>query len=1074
MARYILGLDLGPNSIGWAMLEADPETGEPVGFFDTSAAQHPPMGVRVFEAGLDNFDTAKEQSLNQARRTARSMRRNHARRNARKKQLRSLLTEAGLLPEDQNQLDALFRSDPYQLRAMALSQAVEPHELGRILLHICQRRGFKSNRKGGKAKDDEGILLEIGQLEKDIKEAGCKTLGQYLDKIARSGQGPDIARIRKRHTRRDMYEQEFEALISSQREFHPELLTPDLVEKIHETIFFQHPFEVTEERRNRAPARANLHRAPSVRPCPFEPGELCCPKGDWKAQQFRIFKEVANLRVSEHFGKERDLAPNEREAVLSLLSIKDKVKFDDLRKALFKLGLDPDARFNLERGDRKALLGNSVEHKLSVAFGKKKWADVADETKTALRWGIVHGEDQDLLVRQLCGAGLERDSAVKLAPWTPADGYLGYSLKAVENLLPHFEMGAGEYQAVKEAYPDRRVFDAMERLPPLSSPDLPQELENLTNPIVRRALVEVRKVINALLREHGLPQRIVVEMAREMKQGTEARKKYTKMISDREESRKEAAEHVAEFGGNPAYRDDINRWLFWKEQGEICLYTGRPIPASELFDGGEWEVDHILPRWRSLDDSQMNKVLVHRSANLDKGNRTPAEWLGPDSDRFREVIRRAQKQIDNGKKAEVPFPDAKIAKLKKLSLDEEAFALRQLNDTRYLTTLVVQYLGLLYPPELRTGEKAIQTCRGGLTAELRRQWGLNNILPPLYNADGNEVVSEKKDADGNPLKSRDDHRHHAIDAVVIALSTRRFLKRYQDYWKVKDSSKSGKDPDFPKPWAEIRADVRDHATSITVSHRVMRKLSGALHKETFYGPARDREGNLKVDSFVTRKDLSALSGSVVPNIRDEVIRHIITRRLEERGWDGQAKALPKGWHEPALCMPAGMPIRKVRIEKTIKNTAILKHRIAELGKNSHMEIVASKECDISGRSLKLWAAVIPAMEAARRIRKAKQPAVCKDQGNDKKFVCSLARKESVQALNPKTGEMVVCVIQNISGSDLLSNRFDLLIRDARDSRRADIGNKSPFQRIASFKVWNELMVKKIQVDPLGRIFPAND
>lgn len=1069
MSEYILGLDLGPNSVGWAMLACDPNSGEITGLFDTSRASHPPLGVRVFEAGLDNFDTAKEMSLNQARRTARSMRRNHARRNARRKQLRAILTAAGLLPEDKAEQDAVHRLDPYQLRARGLAEDLAPHELGRALLHLAQRRGFRSNRKSGKPKEDEGILEEIGRLEEEIKKSGCSTLGHYLHHLTAGAQDPLRPRLRGMHTRRDMYAAEFAALVGRQRHVHAGILTDDLIAALENTIFFQHPFELTAERRAKAPSRANLHRAPSVRPCPLEAGEMCGPKSDWDAQQFRILKEVANLRISERHGKDRDLTADERSHLIEYLSRRDRAKFDDLRKLLAKSGVDPEARFNLERGNRTSLLGNSVEHRLIAAFGPGAWAKVDQNDRRRLRELLVHADEEKQLADALDPFGLADEKRARLLKWAPADGYLGYSLKAVRRLLPLMIEGLDEYAAIQKAYPDRPEAVQMDCLPPLSASNLPPDLSNLTNPIVRRALVELRKVMNAVIREHGMPARIVVEMAREMKDGQEARRDHSRMLREREAMREEAAARVAEFGGNPHSRDDVNRWLFWKEQGGQCLYTGRAIQPTELFSGGEWEVDHILPRWRSLDDSMNNKALVHRSANAEKGDRTPAEWLGAESENYAQLLRRAA--IVNGQGL-LPYP--KYQRLKTRELETDSFASRQLNDTRYLTRAVVRYLSLLYPPELRAGEKAIQSCRGGLTAELRRQWGLNGLLAPLCNADGSPVLSALVDADGSPLKSRADHRHHAIDAVVIALSARGLLKRYQDYWRMRSGWKEPQRPEFPQPWATFRSDVQEVAEQITVSHRAQRKITGAFHEETFYGPARDRKGLPLADRYVTRKPLSVLTAKMIGQIRDSAVHGIIENRLRERGWKDSDKDLPKDWYAPHPTMPSGVPIKKVRIEVTIKNPARLKHRYAELGNNHHIEIVASRQLDDEGCPKQLWASVVPTLEVAERVRRRKLPMVSRDHGKDRELLLSLARKESVLAVNPVTKTQVLCVVQKLSGSREPSSVFDLTLRDARDSRPATEGNKSPFKRVRSFEPWMEMKVAKVQVDPLGRVSSAGD
>jgi CRISPR-associated endonuclease Csn1 len=1057
-SNFVLGLDLGPNSIGWAMLEHAPDNPDDItGFYNTDYANHPPVGVRVFEAGLANFDSMKEKSLCQDRRTARAARRTIGRRNARRKEMRQYLRKIKLLPETK-ETKILFETDPYQLRSEALDRKLLPFELGRVLYHLCQRRGFKSNRKGGKENEDSKMLAAIGELAKSITETGARTLGEYLYKLNEANE--KHIRIRNRHTRRDMYEFEFNAIVEKQRELNPDILTDEDVEKLHRFIFFQHSFELTDERREKAPSRANLHRAPSVKECPLEKNETCGQKGEWISHRFRILKEVNNLKISELYGKDRDLTEGERDAVISRLSESATVKFDQLRKMLAKMGVDPEATFNLERGDRKALNGNIVDAKLASAFGKAKWAKFDESVKIACRESLLHSENPADFIGLMIENGMKDEKAEKLSKWNPADGYVGYSLKAMEKLVPHLEIGLDEHYAIEEAYPDRVSADAFLNLPTLSDRGLPQELRNITNPVVSKALVEVRKVINALVREHGIPTKIVVELAREMKAGSEARKRMSKNMREQEERRTEARERVEEYGGNRYSRSDVNRWLLWSEQNGECVYTGKPIPPSELFYGAEWDVDHILPHWQSLDDSYMNKVLVSRNANHDKGDRTPTQWLGKGSQKQREMIKRAYFMLKHG------FPMPKIDKLKQEEVEADGFAQRQLNDTRYISKSVAQYLNLLYPQELRVGQKAVQTCTGGLTSELRRQWGLNGITDDMLDKDGNVVMAAETNLRGEPVKSRANHKHHAVDAVVVALSTRKILKKYQDYCKIRYEDQR---PDFPVPWDGLREDAALYINTMFVSHRVMKKLSGALHKETFYGAVKDENGEVVPDRYVTRKNLDALSGKDVDNIRDNEIKSLIQEKLYDKGWTGQTK-LPKDWSQDGLFRKNGTPIRKVRVEVTMSNTATLgdkQHRHAALGNNNHVEIFK----DVDG---KLLASVVPTMIAASRVRHDKASAVKKDHDPGTEFVMSLSRKESVMITNPTTKERVLCVVQKLSGAFEASSSMYIVLRDSQDSRKASDADKSPLARIRSASAWSGWDVLKQQVDPLGRIFPAND
>jgi len=763
---------------------------------------------------------------------------------------------------------------------------------------------------------------------------------------------------------------------------------------------------------------------------------------------------VNNLRISEYNARERPLRPAEHDAVLARLEATDKVKFDDLRKELAKLGSDPAATFNLERGDRKNLDGNHVEHKLAVAFGRNEWKRLDEGVRGALRDALLHGDDDVQVAQAMREHGAKDDKIAGLLNWNPPDGYVGYSKLALERIVPLLEQGLNEYEAVTAAYPDRQAAKEYDRLPVLDAQDAPLELQNITNPVVRRALVETRKVVNTLLRVHGRPARIVVELARNMKEGPEGRKKNSRDNREREKQREEARTRVLEFGGNPASRSDIERWLLWQEQGGFCVYTGRSIPPSELFTGGEWDVDHILPRWQSLDDSYMNKVLVHRGANADKGDRTPAQWLGENDQAFLQMAQRARNRL--------PYP--KFQRLVQRDVETDQFASRQLNDTRYITISVVRYLQLLYPPVMRTGERAVQSCRGGLTATLRRNWGLNNILDDILDKDGRPLVHAGRD--GSDMKSRADHRHHAIDAVVIALSTKAVLKQFQDYWKRRDVL--NEHPDFPLPWFDIAEDVQTYALQILVSHRPDRKIRGALHEETFYGPARGHNGEFVDGTYVTRKPLSELKGKSVHNIRDESIRNLVEHKLRSAGWDGISNDLPKDWHIGGLYMASGVPVKKVRVSVNIGDPVRLGHRFAVSGNNHRMEVFGYPARDGTGRA-ELKAVVVPMHDAANCASRFNNTAhnICSS-FTDCNIVITLFRKDTLRLTHPVTGNVNYCIVQLMSGSRTASSTIHLVIRDVRDSRPAAEGNRNPYLLLKSFRPWHDMSIEKISVDAIGR------
>ncbi|MFG0249418.1 MAG: type II CRISPR RNA-guided endonuclease Cas9, partial [Phycisphaeraceae bacterium JB051] len=388
-----LGLDLGPNSIGWALLDEKQIIG---------------TGVRIFQEGVDAFDTAKESSRNEQRRIARGMRRQTKRRNQRKKILREALIQAGLWPEETDQQTELLAIDPYELRAKALDEKLPPHQLGRVFLHLNQRRGFLSNRK--KDRDDsevKGMLAEMSELQAAMDEVGCRTLGEYLYHKAQNldhTQRVDDDHIRCRHTRRVMLETEFDKIWEAQAKLHPDLLTEQLrygqngearkypidlktnpqkknadqslldAVGIHGLIFFQ---------------RKMYWPKSAIGLCELEPREKRCERADRLAQRFRLLSELNNLQLIDGTTtppQSRSLNEQERAYLLSQLETKEKASFDQLAKWIAKLPDSPPAesiQFNLQKGKRANIKGMITDTLMAKAIGKD-WHEREDQEKNQI------------------------------------------------------------------------------------------------------------------------------------------------------------------------------------------------------------------------------------------------------------------------------------------------------------------------------------------------------------------------------------------------------------------------------------------------------------------------------------------------------------------------------------------------------------------------------------------------------------------------------------------------------------------------------------------------------------------
>lgn len=1014
MHPYELGLDIGPNSIGWCLV-------------DEANQKIHAAGVRVFPEGVDRDQQGGEKSKSASRRTARGMRRQIARRARRKRALRDLLSSAGLLPQSPVELDELLGTNPYQLRARALDHKLTLFEIGRVVLHLNQRRGFLSNRKTDKARDSDtkGMLAEISSLAALIQERGCRTLGEYLatlDQGFSHTRAEPEHRVRHRHTRRDMYCEEFKAIWNAQQRHYPELLNQELKDRVSQIIFFQ---------------RKMYWPKSVVGACELEPKLKRCARADRLAQKFRILQEINNLRLYDRStAVERRLSPDERSTLLAYLCHAKVRTFEQIRK---KLGFSEGVRFNLEGPERDKLKGHETDTILSSTKSiGKRWTEFSDQDKNQIVDVLIEEDDEVEAMRRLTAqCGLTMDEAQKALAVNLPDGYASFSRTAIERLLPHLERGLllmaddpsnSALHAAGYLRPDERQINVRDSLPP--SP-------NVTNPIVRQALVEVRKLVNAIIREYRKPRGIRVELAREAKKSFQERRQLRFDLADRRKLREAAAEEIEKHGAK-ATRSTVDRFLLWKEQNGLCIYSGRCISLAQLLNG-EANADHILPRWRSLDDSLANQVVCFRDENDTKGDRTPCEWLeATNPEKYAQVLRRAEV---------LPYNKQRKFIQKDIVLDD--FVSRQLTDTAYISRLVTQYLNCLGAP--------IVMPRGQMTAELRHVWGLNTILDP----------------DGGGKKNRADHRHHAVDALVLALTDRKRLHALAN----------DRGRDVKPPWEGFRDQATETIKGIHVSHRALRGIRGALHEDTFYGKTDKQDGAgapaggvnrpwskgwiEEENTYVRRKFVAELTNTKqLAKIRDEAIRHALIDHIRRHGVEvGSATVIPKSVWAVTPRMPSGVPIHKVRmIEQgdTFRRVSNRRsYQFVKPGSNHHIVYSAIGE----GADERWTAKVVPMWDATLRARQGFRVVEASDQ-QEGRFVFSLSIGEAFQ-IDSETGEALLCIVQKMRQDDGRINYR--LHTDARPSAEAIKENLT-----LSPEKMKKRNSRKVVVDLLGRIRRAKD
>jgi len=1039
---YILGLDIGANSVGWAVIGV--EQGKPARLVRT--------GVRVFDAGVEgNFESGHAESRSTPRRQARLIRRQHNRRARRQRRLLHQLQEAGLLPEGEArdvlpELDRQLYSKhignlqdgstekrrrahilPYHLRARSLDEKLKPHELGRAIYHLAQRRGFASNRRRPPSDDeDEGQVRDaISKLGQDMEQAGARTLGEYL-----AGLDPREERIRRRWTSRQMHLDEFEAIWKAQAPHYPDLLTPELKAKLYDTIFFQ---------------RSLKSAKGLVGPCELEPNSRRAPMALPLAQRFRLVQQVTNTRIIEPDGNHRYLTSEEREALLDCLEREGDLRFKNAKKLL---ALSARCKFAFEEGGEKRFVGNRTNARMVEIFGDRWWV-FGDEDREQIVQDLRSIQKRDVLARRGREAwNLDPQAAGRFADIELEPGYANLSRRAMGKLLPLLEDGVPYATAIKEVYGEfHQHSDFLELLPAVD-----QALPHLRNPAVHRALTELRKVVNAVIRKHGKPEIIRVELAREMRRSKKQRQESSRRNRRRERQRQDAAKRLAKEAGiqNPR-RSDIEKVLLGEECGWQCPYTGRPISMAGLFgDSPEFDIEHIVPFGRCLDNSFLNKTLCEVAENRNrKRNRTPAEAYAGDDERWEAILERV-KHFKGDKR----LVQEKLRRFRLTAedlQDQDEFVSQQMNDTRYASRQALQYLGFLYGGLWDAkGKRRVQAVRGIVTGFLRGVWHLNHVLGE----------------DGK--KSRSDHRHHAVDAVVVALTSPGTIKMLADAAQRPREGGGYLFDRVEELWPNFFDDVCGAIEAVNVSHRPKRQVGGPLHAETLYSPEKTDEKGKRWVHF--RKPLEDLAATEVDAIVDDTVRDLVKAKLSEVGGPPeQAFGDPK--NHPCLTSRDGrsVPVHRVRIKKAAATTTVgegPRARHVMPSGNHHVEIFETS----NRKGGKKWVGrMTTRLQALERLTNHQPVVNSSDPAGP--FVFSLASGDTVQLDTEDGGRGLFC-IRSVSQQKNRAIRVEYV--DVKDSRKkADIRKAGAWQSSA-IDTLRKLNAHKVTVTPLGEIRRAND
>ena len=921
--NYILGLDIGIASVGWAMVEIDEEE-NPIRLID--------FGVRIFERA----EVPKTgDSLAMARRLARSVRRLTRRRAHRLLRARRLLKREGVLQAadfDESGLIKSLLNTPWQLRAAALDRKLMPLEWSAVLLHLIKHRGYLSQRKN----EGETADKELGALLKGVADnAHALQTGDFRTpaELALNKFEKESGHIRNQrgdysHTfsRKDL-QAELNLLFEKQKEFGNPHVSDGLKEGIETLLMTQRP------------ALSGDAVQKMLGHCTFEPAEPKAAKNTYTAERFVWLTKLNNLRILEQ-GSERPLTDTERATLMDEPYRKSKLTYAQARKLL---GLEDTAffkglRYGKDNAEASTLMEMKAYHAISRALEKEGLKDkksplslspeLQDEIGTAFS---LFKTDEDITGR--LKDRVQPEILEALLKHISFDKFVQISLKALRRIVPLMEQGKRYDEACAEIYGDHYGKKNTEEeiyLPPIPA-------DEIRNPVVLRALSQARKVINGVVRRYGSPARIHIETAREVGKSFKDRKEIEKRQEENRKDREKAAakfrEYFPNFVGEPKSKDILKLRLYEQQHGK-CLYSGKEINLGRLNEKGYVEIDHALPFSRTWDDSFNNKVLVLGSENQNKGNQTPYEYFnGKDNSREWQEFKA---RVETSR-----FPRSKKQRILLQKFDEDGFKERNLNDTRYVNRFLCQFVA----DHMRLtgkGKRRVFASNGQITNLLRGFWGLRKVRA-------------------------ENDRHHALDAVVVACSTVAMQQKITRFVRYKEMNAfDGKTIDketgevlhqkthFPQPWEFFAQEVmirvfgkpdgkpefeeadtpeklrtllaeklssrpeaiHEYVTPLFVSRAPNRKMSGQGHMETVKSAKRLDEGVSVLRVPLTQLKLKDLE-KMVNREREPKLYEALKARLEAHK-DDPAKAFAEPFYKYDKAGNRTQQVKAVRIEQVQK------------------------------------------------------------------------------------------------------------------------------------------------------------
>ena len=931
---YGIGLDIGITSVGYAVVALDTDE-NPWGIIR--------MGVRIFDAAENPKDGA---SLALPRREARSARRRLRRHQHRIERIKNLITNSNLLTGEE--LDTLYQGqleDIYALRVKALDELVTDKELARILLHLAQRRGFKSNRKAESQEKEAGLLkAAVSENEQRMAANHYRTVGEMFFKDAAFAQykrnkgGTYLTTVQ-----RSMIAEEAGLILDKQSALGNRVVTEDFKEKYFAILLSQRQFD--EGPGGNSPYGGNQIEK-MIGTCTFEDGTTGSPaepraaKACYSFEYFNLLEKINHIRLL-YKNESKPLDDEQRRKIIKLAKEKADLNYSHIRK---ELGLGEDILFNMLTYNsddvekktkfkflpayhqvKKVLNANAKGHIESFS------TEQLDEIGRIL--SIYKGDEKRM--QELLKAGINAKDADALLTISGLSKFGHLSLKALRKIIPYLEQGYNYDKACEAAGYN---FRAHNRQKSMYLPATAEEMQDITNPVVRRAIAQTIKVVNAIIREQGTsPHYVNIELAREMAKDFKERAKLIKENHENQEANEKLLEEIRTnfHKANPTGMDLVKLKL-WKEQDGISPYSRKAIEVSRLFEPGYVDVDHIVPYSISFDDTYKNKVLVMSGENRDKGNKLPIQYLAAKygkeaADQYKVWV---SNNVKNYRKRQ------RLLKERITEEDITGFKERNLQDTKHMASFLYNYVNdyLLFAPSETGKKKRVHAVNGAVTSYLRKRWGINKVR-----------------ANGD--------KHHAVDALVIACTTDKLIQEVSAFSRGQELEYAPMDKEsllvdkstgliikrFPYPWEDFRKELMARLSDepaealqklrllyymgndvsnikpIFVSRMPRHKVTGAAHKATVKSARHLDEGKALFKTDLTNLKLDKTTGEIENYYEpdsDRLLYNALKTQLQKYNGDGK-KAFAEPFYKPKSDGTRGPLVKKVKCyEKTTLNVLV--------------------------------------------------------------------------------------------------------------------------------------------------------